>query len=335
MNGHLDGMLRPLLRGMRSLMKSSVTVRSLLADIDNVEEFGDLYEHEQMLADSVRVNAYRAAIARHVRPGDTVIDLGTGTGILALFAARARPRKIYAVDHSPMIEIARRIAARNQADNIEFLRINSRDFRPRERVDLILHEQIGDDLFDENMLENLLDLKRRALKPSGRIMPGKFELYLEPVSLRPEYRVPYIWERPVHDIEVEFLKGVALLDRFKGHAYTSRYLRPGAVDHLLCEPAPLVSFDLNLLEGPDEVPKAAEARRPVVRAGRLDGLCLFFRVIFDDTLAFDTSPEHPPTHWGNRLYRLEARGCREGEVLEWRLTMRDLTDPRTWMVTLH
>ena len=85
--------------------------------------------------------------------------LGTRTGLFALFAAECSPKKVYALDHSDFIEIARDLAVRNGHREIEFVKQHSRDFNPPERVDVIVHEQMGGTLFDENMIENLRDLK--------------------------------------------------------------------------------------------------------------------------------------------------------------------------------
>src|SRR5689334_18755552 len=63
----------------------------------NHRYFASLHEQERMLADRQRMDFYHAAIARHIKPGARVIDLGTGTGILAAFAARAGAAKVYAI----------------------------------------------------------------------------------------------------------------------------------------------------------------------------------------------------------------------------------------------
>ncbi|MBI2364599.1 MAG: hypothetical protein HYV01_06280 [Deltaproteobacteria bacterium] len=49
-------------------------------------------EHRQYLADDARISAYRRAIQEVVHPGDVVLDLGAGTGILGLLGARDLPR---------------------------------------------------------------------------------------------------------------------------------------------------------------------------------------------------------------------------------------------------
>ena len=69
-----------------------------------------------MLADDVRFDAYRRAVAKHIQPGDTVVDVGTGSGVLSFLAATRKPAKIYAIDHSNFIEVAKYIAQKNGID---------------------------------------------------------------------------------------------------------------------------------------------------------------------------------------------------------------------------
>jgi protein arginine N-methyltransferase 1 len=71
-----------------------------------------------------------------------------------------------------------------------------------------------------------------------------------------------------------------------------------------------------------------------VESGRLDGFCLYFRALFDAETGFDTSPARPPTHWANRLFRIEARHCKAGERLAYRVAMPDLLYAHTWKIQL-
>ncbi|HEY8525147.1 MAG TPA: 50S ribosomal protein L11 methyltransferase [Acidimicrobiales bacterium] len=325
-----------LVRRVRPWVRSRALVRRALYDSHNAAGFSSLYEHEKMLADSTRVDTYQAAIARHVGPDDVVLDLGTGTGVLAMLAARQGARRVYAIDHAPIVEVAEALARHNGIDTITFEQVNSRSYTPPEKVDVIVHEQIGDSLFDENMMvDNLLDLRRRALRPGGRILPARFELYVEPVALRSDRRVPFLWENRFHGLDF----GIARHDepplarhRNPGHHYRWMLL-DRSVAHFLTEPAPAVTFDLDTLPGSHHLPRVVEAARPVTRAGGLDGFCVYFRAIFDDEISLTTSPLAPPTSWGTRIFRTPHTPCDAGDELAWRVELTDLTNPGSWSVT--
>ena len=100
--------------------------------------FANFHEQEKMLADRPRMNFYHAAIARHIQPGDRVIDLGTGTGILAAFAARRGAAQVYAVDHSEIVRHAKTLAVENGIQNVEFIALHSSKLETTEKVDVIL-----------------------------------------------------------------------------------------------------------------------------------------------------------------------------------------------------
>lgn len=305
-----------------------------LHDVHNADGFSDVAEHERLLADRVRVDAYHQAITRLVRPGDAVLDLGTGSGILALLAARRGARHVYAVDHSPFVTMAERVAAANGIDNVTFVQANSRDYTPPEPIDVVLHEQMGDDLLGENMVENLLDLRRRVLRPGGRIVPGLFELYVEPIALAPARQVPFLWEQRAHGIDFACLQDDPDLAEFQrpGHAF-----RPLGADRsgsrLLADPVPLLTLDLATLEGPDELPTTFDEVRAVTADGTVDGFCLWFRAVFDDRVELSTMPFDPPTHWGNRVFRVPRQSVAAGEKIAFRLEAPDLTRAATWTLT--
>src|SRR5215216_64702 len=80
-----------------------------------------IFSYGKMIADNGRMSAYVEALRRAVTPHSVVLDIGTGIGIFAILAARFGAKKVYAVDPSEAIELAKKIAATNGlSDRIEF-----------------------------------------------------------------------------------------------------------------------------------------------------------------------------------------------------------------------
>lgn len=75
----------------------------------------DLSAYGGMIADKVRMNAFEAALRRVVTAGSVVFDIGAGTGIMSLMAARMGARKVYAVEPSPLIRVGARLASETES----------------------------------------------------------------------------------------------------------------------------------------------------------------------------------------------------------------------------
>jgi type I protein arginine methyltransferase len=328
----LKAALRSVLGVARGILRRFPALQKMRYDLFNQGVFTGLDWHERMLIDAVRVNAYRAGITAGVTSGDVVIDLGTGTGVLATFAARAGARQVYAIDHSDFIAIAETIAQRNDVRTITFVKQNSRDFSPPEKVDVIIHEQMGHTLFNENMILNLLDLKRRALKPDGRILPGQFELLAAPVSLKDEYRRPFLWEIDVHGIDLNFLEHHALMQPYQTQEHRQRLLKCFEVEAFLAPPRALLSFDINQLESEASLATRHDVEWVIDTPGAIDGICFFFRTTFDDGTSFDTSPFSRQTNWENALIRTSRNSVVRGQLLRRTLVLDPLPDWARWQV---
>jgi protein arginine N-methyltransferase 1 len=326
--------LRGALVTSKEAIKRNRTMREILYGLSNREIFSDLYWHEKMLSDTSRIEAYRAGLRKHVKAGDVVFDLGTGTGILSLLASLSRPKVIYAIEHSSFISVAKDIALRNGVGCIEFVHSNSRDFVPPERGDVIIHEQMGQLIFGENMIANLLDLKARALKPGGKILPGLFKLFIEPAVLRDQYRIPFIWEIPGLEFDLGHLKANPQLDEYKPARYQLRDIANFEVEALLGQPQPLLEFDLNAISGEADIPRRFDVRREVLHDGQVDGLVAYFEAGFDESVGLTTSPLQRQTNWRNVLFRMPARKVRRGDKLDFSVSLPDLCDFKTWKVEL-
>ncbi len=317
---------------LRQHAKRNPKLKALVERVRNRSYFSEVHVHEKMLGDQARVDAYHKAIRKHIAEGDVVVDLGTGTGILSLFAAQQNPKRIYAIDHGDIIELAKHVAEENATSNITFMKVHSQQFSPDERVDVILHEQMGSELFNEYMVPNICDLRDRLLTENGRIIPHAFDLFLEPVCLKDEYAIPFLWENDLHGVRLDSLKG--WIERHKEMRASllrsaQRRIAPHEVDHFLSKPESIFSLDLYTAR-PGTLTTRWHQHKPVVRSGRMDGFCLYFNVVFDDEITLDNSPFSRPTNWGCHLIRTEQLHLDEGDVLEISWEIGDLANVHSW-----
>jgi protein arginine N-methyltransferase 1 len=294
----------------------------------NEEYFASFHQQERMLADKPRMNFYHTAITRHIQPGDRVVDLGTGTGILAALAARRGAAKVYAIDHSEILHHARTLAEANRIENVEFVATHSTAFTLEEPVDVILHEQMGDCLFDESMVANVTDLRDRMLKPGGLILPSVFEFYCEPIKVRDNRLVPFLWELNVHGYDYSSLEWSRPQEPGYYHLVSSDL---NLVEHFLGEPEPVLKIDLHTLVE-TQMPREVTFTRTVVNAGRLDGYAIFFRARVDGDLSLSSSPRDSgrAPHWGFRILRTERVDYAVGDVIDVRLTVGRWPELDTW-----
>jgi histone-arginine methyltransferase CARM1 len=138
-----------------------------------------------MLADYVRTGTYQKAILNngHDFSGKVVLDVGTGTGILAFFAAQAGAARVYAVDASDAAHVAQTLAAANGLGSVvKVIKGKLEEIELPEKVDVIVSEPIGFLLVHERMLETYLVARDRFLKPGGLMMPTTGDIILAPFT---------------------------------------------------------------------------------------------------------------------------------------------------------
>jgi protein arginine N-methyltransferase 1 len=310
---------------LRRLITRNPRLEKLFYEAVNRDQFGRLAVHDAMLADEVRIRAYTQGIAANVNEGDVVLDLGTGAGLLACLAARERPRKVYAIDHGAL-DMARTLAEANGFRDIDFRRVHSADFDPRETVDVIIQEQIGRAIFNERMVTSVADLRDRVLRPGGRILPNRFDVHLEPAELRADRVEPLIWEHRVEGLDFSALRGLVKEES----AYPPpRWAISDSFRRLLCEPEPAFTIDLER-HGPGDLPTHVRSSRPAVTDGVQHGIAVYFVAHFDAVHRLTNAPLEPETEWAPLLLRTEARRRRPGELIDIELTADPLERLATW-----
>jgi precorrin-6B methylase 2 len=151
--------------------------------------WADPIEHARMLHDEHRTRDFIAALTAAVRPGDVVLDIGTGSGVLAVAVARAGAGRVYAVEASDIAAVAGLVFEANGVkDRVTLVPGWSRQIELPERADLLVAEVIGNEPLEEEILETTLDARRRLLKPGARLVPHALELLARPLLL-PEAEV--------------------------------------------------------------------------------------------------------------------------------------------------
>ena len=309
-------------------------IKRALTDIElrnrNETYFTDIYRHESMLADKIRIESYYNAINKYVKEGDVVIDLGTGTGILSFFAHQKNPKIIYSIDHSKIIEIAKIVAKYNNISKILFINTYSQNFSPAEKADVIIQEQMGSFLFNENMIGSVLDLRNRSLKKGGKILPSQFDLFIEPVEIEDDNRIPLIWEQNIHGINFQCLNEIK--NQLENNHFT-RYIRPRDIGRFLCIPEPILSFNLETLSSAADLPSTLTSKKRININGRLDGFCVYFRAIFDKEIILEVNPlnqESNHSSWSAAFFRVESVNLEGNDLIEYTFNLNDLNNIDTW-----
>jgi SAM-dependent methyltransferase len=138
--------------------------------------------HRRMLADDVRHAAFREALERVLKPGQsTVADIGAGTGVLAFFARELGAREVWLYDPGAALALAELVAARNGIDGLHFVPERSLDVVDPPQVDVVVAEVLGNFAYEEDVLETLRDA-RRFLAPGGTLIPHSIVQWAAPVT---------------------------------------------------------------------------------------------------------------------------------------------------------
>ena len=297
----------------------------LMPKIDNIFEF--LSVHREMIQDEVRTAAYKKAIFNTIKKGDIVLDVGTGTGLLAFFCAQAGASKVYAIEKTDIIKVARNNAKNNGFDNIIFINEDSRNVTLPEKVDVIVSEVTGHFVLEENMLDSILDAKERFLKKNGVLIPESVDLYFVPVEANGFYdeEIDY-WNKKTDNIDFSASKIFATNNVYVLDILESNYLSDSQ------------KIDTIDLYSSEKINLSIKASFKIKRSGVLHGLAGWFKATLCENVFINTSPSSSKTHWKQCLFPLENPiHVSKGDEISIKFYSKSLADDVvwTWEVTLN
>lgn len=240
-----------------------------------------LDEHRGYLADGVRLAAYERAIAATVKPGDVVLDLGSGTGILGLLATRAGAARVYAVEETALGGLAREIAAANNVSNrIRVVRGWSTWVTLPELADVVVSDQIGPFGIEAGMFEYFADARRRLLKADGRTIPSAIRWRCAPVECAPLREAIDFWRHRRAGFDLSPVVAPA-----EGSGFPIVLER----DALL---APAITIASARLDAPPESGLVSgDAEFHIARAGTFDGIGGWFIAELAPAVTFTNGPD--------------------------------------------
>jgi len=290
---------------------------------DSEDGFGSAPVHIAMLNDRERTRRYLVAIRQTVQPGDVVVDLGTGSGVLAVAAAQAGASRVYAIEATVIARVARRVfEANGVADRITLIEGHSTHIELPERADVLVAELIGHEPLGEGILESTADAVRRFLKPDARLIPCRLRVMAVPVELptivrdrcRGSAAMLDLWHQ---ETGIDFTPLAALAQSSPIHF--NEKATAVAAWGTLAEPEVVSDFDLSrLMHSPVE----PRAEFTATRDGRVDGFVLWFLADLSNGNALATDPRspRPDNHWRHPVYVLAAPAeVRCGDKVRFRL----------------
>lgn len=276
--------------------------------------------HEEMLKDEVRTSSYRNAILqnRHLFKDKVVLDVGCGTGILSMFAAKAGAKLVIGVDNSGIIEHAKQIVKDNNfSDRIVLLRGTMETVElPVQTVDIIVSEWMGYFLLYESMLDTVLFARDRYLVEGGLIFPDRTTLNLVAIE----------------DAEYKDQK-IGFWDDVYGFNYSSlktTVLKEPLVDivdakHVVSSKQVILDIDLKTVTKQDLVFDTPFELK-IERKDFVHAFVAWFDVYFEachKTIMFSTGPASKYTHWKQTVfYTMEDLICEEGDLVTGKICCR-------------
>ncbi|KAN0015644.1 hypothetical protein ACTFIU_008385 [Dictyostelium citrinum] len=315
-----------------------------IVDDEYFKSYFNLNVHELMLKDKPRTLAYKNAIELNSIDfkDKVVIDVGSGTGILSMFAAKAGAKRVYAIEGSLMAGYCSQLVEHNKLDSIiKVVHKRMEDIKDEiedEKVDIIISEWMGFYLFHESMLNSVLYARDRYLKDNGIMFPSRADIFLAPVNMNKLMDKKVNFWNDVYGFDFSILSEPALQE------LPAPYVEYLEKDQLVLKENKILSVNFNTItceELEDIIINKIDFKFPEnIKPKTIHGFGIWFICYFDGskgTVELSTAPGDPETHWKQTTILLPSGIDLEGgETMTCRLQMtQDSMNKRIYDLNLE
>jgi type II protein arginine methyltransferase len=265
--------------------------------------------HFAMLNDHERNDAFVTALERQIEPGAHVLDIGSGTGLLAMVAARAGAGHVTTCEANPLLaEIAAQVIAQHGlSDRITIVPRHSTTLRvghdlPR-KADLLVSEIVDCGLVGEGILPTIRHARRELVRPDGVIVPPRGVLFGRLVDSEVVRRLNHVEVACGFDVSV--INSLATPGHFP--------VRLGTWPHrLLSDATELLDLDFR---GDVEDEYLRRVSFDIMQPGTVHGVAAWFRLDLGAGVVLRNSPDNAASHWMQAFLPLDeplhvTPGCR-------------------------
>lgn len=251
----------------------------------------DLQAYAGMLADQGRLAAYHRAIRAAVQPGQLVLELGTGPGLMAFWAAQCGARQVHAVEPDAIITLARQGAVDNGlSERITFHPTVSSKLTLPERATVLIEDMRGTLPCHGTHLPDVMDARSRLLTPEAVFITQRDTLWTTVISAEGPFRQALDpWAGDAWGLDLRAAQRLAPNNLLRHRC------RPDAV---LAEPRAWAEIHYPTVSSP-HVRGGVELQ--VVRAGTAHGLALWFSAELHGGAGFSNAPTEPAHTYGSGL----------------------------------
>jgi protein arginine N-methyltransferase 1 len=252
----------------------------------------NIADYGAMIADQVRTGAFVRSLRNAITPHSVVLDIGTGTGIFACLACRFGARRVYAIEPSDAIQVAREIAAANGlSDRIEFIQAMSTEVTLPQRADVIVADIGGTLPWFQRHIPAIVDARLRLLAPGGTLIPQRDIVWLAVVDAPDLYlRQTAPWKENQFDLEMDAAHRIVV------NTFTRGQVTP---EQMLTAQQPWATVDYATVE---DANVHAQVSAPVAGGGTGHGLIAGFDRFVSDGERLSNAPAADPAIKPERIY---------------------------------